>query len=69
MWNDIDMYHAVRDFTSDPVSFPADEMRKFVQELVRASTDDRALDANVSYQHANNQHCMVLLSDLFMRWC
>jgi alpha-glucosidase len=37
MWNDIDMYHAVRDFTSDPVSFPADDMRKLVEDLVRAS--------------------------------
>lgn len=35
MWNDIDLYHAVRDFTSDPVSFPAEEMRAFIRELVR----------------------------------
>ena len=34
MWNDIDLYHAVRDFTSDPVSFPGSEMRAFIQELV-----------------------------------
>lgn len=34
MWNDIDLYHAVRDFTTDPVSFPAAEMRAFTQELV-----------------------------------
>ncbi|KAJ8579965.1 hypothetical protein M405DRAFT_869826 [Rhizopogon salebrosus TDB-379] len=32
-WNDIDLYHAYRDFTTDPVSFPADELRAFVQEL------------------------------------
>jgi hypothetical protein len=35
MWNDIDLYHAVRDFTSDPVSFPADQVRAFIEELVR----------------------------------
>jgi alpha-glucosidase len=35
MWNDIDLYHAVRDFTSDPVAFPGDEMRAFIRELVR----------------------------------
>ena len=35
MWNDIDLYHAVRDFTSDPVTFPGDEMRAFIRELVR----------------------------------
>ncbi|KAI9062325.1 glycoside hydrolase family 31 protein [Trametes sanguinea] len=33
MWNDIDLYRAVRDFTTDPVSFPADEMRAFIGEL------------------------------------
>ncbi|KAF9563513.1 hypothetical protein CPC08DRAFT_324975 [Agrocybe pediades] len=33
MWNDIDLYHAVRDFTSDPVSYPGDEMRTFIREL------------------------------------
>ncbi|GAW03388.1 glycoside hydrolase family 31 protein [Lentinula edodes] len=32
MWNDIDLYHAFRDFTSDPVSFPGDAMRAFIQE-------------------------------------
>lgn len=35
MWNDIDLYHAIRDFTTDPVSFPAGEVREFVDELVR----------------------------------
>ena len=35
MWNDIDVYHAYRDFTTDPVSFPADQMRAFIEELVR----------------------------------
>ena len=34
MWNDIDLYHALRDFTSDPVSFPGEEMRAFIRELV-----------------------------------
>ncbi|PPQ90718.1 hypothetical protein CVT25_005026 [Psilocybe cyanescens] len=33
MWNDIDLYHAVRDFTADPVSFPPEEMRTFIREL------------------------------------
>ncbi|KAI0040571.1 glycoside hydrolase family 31 protein [Auriscalpium vulgare] len=33
MWNDIDLYHSLRDFTSDPVSFPGDEMRTFIREL------------------------------------
>ncbi|THU98216.1 hypothetical protein K435DRAFT_721010 [Dendrothele bispora CBS 962.96] len=33
MWNDIDLYHAFRDFTSDPVSFPGEEMRAFIRDL------------------------------------
>ncbi|RDX50567.1 hypothetical protein OH76DRAFT_1512787 [Lentinus brumalis] len=32
-WNDIDLYLAYRDFTSDPVSFPGEEMRSFIREL------------------------------------
>lgn len=34
MWNDIDLYHAVRDFTTDPVTFPGEEVRSFIRELV-----------------------------------
>ena len=37
MWNDIDLYHALRDFTTDPVSFPAAEVSAFIAELVRIS--------------------------------
>lgn len=43
MWNDIDLYHAIRDFTTDPVSFPAGEVREFVDELVRDPPSSFAL--------------------------
>ncbi|KAL5534914.1 hypothetical protein ACEPAF_3004 [Sanghuangporus sanghuang] len=33
MWNDIDLYHAFRDFTTDPVSFPTEEVTSFIREL------------------------------------
>ncbi|KAJ7209873.1 glycosyl hydrolases family 31-domain-containing protein [Mycena haematopus] len=33
MWNDIDLYHSFRDFTVDPVKFPAQEMREFIRDL------------------------------------
>ncbi|KAF8532453.1 glycoside hydrolase family 31 protein [Gautieria morchelliformis] len=33
MWNDIDLYHAFRDFTTDPVSFPVNEVKAFIDEL------------------------------------
>jgi len=34
IWSDIDLYHAYRDFTTDPVRYPAEEMRDFISELV-----------------------------------
>ena len=42
MWNDIDLYHALRDLTTDPVSFPVDDVRAFIGELVRASVPHTA---------------------------
>ncbi|KAJ3574598.1 hypothetical protein NP233_g1666 [Leucocoprinus birnbaumii] len=35
MWNDIDLYHAVRDFTTDPVSYPGEGVRAFIKELAQ----------------------------------
>jgi hypothetical protein len=45
MWSDIDLYHAYRDFTTDPVRYPAGEMRDFISELasVPASACDWCL--------------------------
>ncbi|ESK96883.1 alpha-glucosidase [Moniliophthora roreri MCA 2997] len=33
MWNDIDLYTAYRDFTTDPGRFPAEDVRGFIREL------------------------------------
>lgn len=33
-WNDIDLYHAYRDFTTDPVGFPNAELQQFIEQLV-----------------------------------
>ena len=33
IWNDIDLYHALRDFTTDPETFQPDLMREFLREL------------------------------------
>lgn len=34
IWSDIDLYHAYRDFTTDPVRYPAEAMKNFTSELV-----------------------------------
>lgn len=46
MWNDIDLYQAFRDFTSDPVSFNGGEVREWIEELVGASTQ---VDSEFNY--------------------
>ncbi|KAH9900330.1 glycosyl hydrolases family 31-domain-containing protein [Epithele typhae] len=33
MWNDIDLYHGLRDFTTDPSSYPGDEVAAFIATL------------------------------------
>ena len=43
MWNDIDIYHAFRDFTTDPYRFPASEVKQFIEELVSAESNDDTL--------------------------
>ena len=39
IWNDIDLYQAYRDFTTDNGAFPPDEVRAFIQNLVRFHLD------------------------------
>ena len=34
IWNDIDLYQSVRDFTFDPLTYPGETMRAFRAELV-----------------------------------
>jgi hypothetical protein len=57
MWNDLELYHDYRDFTVDPVTFPANEMREFIRNLVSQLVFLDACDADRSLQRANEQHC------------
>lgn len=59
------MYHDFRDFTTDPVRFPADEVRVFIRELVCGvcdCVDVRSLKL-VARQEATNTvaHVFVIL--------
>ena len=49
MWNDIDLYHAVRDFTNDPISFPIDEVKAFIDDLVQI----------LLYRRNSMTHCIL----------
>jgi alpha-glucosidase (family GH31 glycosyl hydrolase) len=33
IWSDIDLYHAYRDFTTDPVRYPTEDIRSFISAL------------------------------------
>ena len=46
IWSDIDLYQAYRDFTTDPVRYPAGDMRNFISELasVPAPGDQGLID-------------------------
>jgi len=64
MWNDLELYHHYRDFTVDPVTYPAHEMRDFIRSLVRQPVllVLAACRADVFLQRANEQHCMTSLN-------
>ncbi|KAK7031219.1 hypothetical protein VNI00_013635 [Paramarasmius palmivorus] len=49
MWNDIDLYGAFRDFTTDAGRFPAEEVREFIRELMDRS-DIPIVDAALAKQ-------------------
>jgi len=46
MWNDLELYHDYRDFTVDPVTFPANEMRDFIRNLVSCSSTIATCEAD-----------------------
>ena len=65
MWNDIDLYHDYRDFTTDPVSFPAEEMRSFIRELVgvKPGLSGRVIALNVLFPQADNHQYYIPIVD------
>lgn len=59
MWSDIDLYHAYRDFTTDPVRYPIEEVKEFIRELVCSRVSSNGLQSTDSCwaQASNHQHC------------
>lgn len=60
MWNDLELYHDYRDFTTDPETFPAEEVRNFIRVLVCRPVllQDSVERTDLSLQNAQGQHCM-----------
>ncbi|KAH7882262.1 glycoside hydrolase family 31 protein [Phlebopus sp. FC_14] len=66
-WNDIDLYHAYRDFTTDPVSFPADQMRTFIQQLVHIPIVDAAIGITVNSSDVYDPFTVGYERDTFIK--
>ncbi|KAF9526788.1 glycosyl hydrolases family 31-domain-containing protein [Crepidotus variabilis] len=72
MWNDIDLYHAVRDFTSDPVSFPGEEMRQFIRDLASSNQHyipivDAAIPKQVNASDLYDPYTKGVAKDVFIK--
>ncbi|KAJ8082762.1 hypothetical protein PM082_008618 [Marasmius tenuissimus] len=68
MWNDIDLYLAFRDFTTDPGRFPGADVKAFIEELVRLP-EARRFDLKLTMLLFNRQKIIrnVMFSPVSLR--
>ena len=66
-WTDIDLYHAYRDFTTDPVSFPPEEVASFISDLVSDILGVIALLCLIESSHTDREQPILYVTYWFYR--